>query len=143
MTIFTINTLDVDDALEAITLTSEEQHPQVVVDTDPSTGVALLSNSQSSDVSALNQTSIRLRGNAVLRAENNVTVDAGEEATVHAVDDAIVVITGGTPTVRASDRAKVTILENSGGVLYLEDPTTEVIEGGEHNVFIRRLYESS
>lgn len=143
MTIFTINTLDVDDALEAITLTSEEQHPQVVVDTDPSTGVALLSNSQSSDVSALNQTSIRLRGNAVLRAENTVTVDAGEEATVHAVDDAIVVITGGTPTVRASDRAKVTILENSGGVLYLEDPTTEVIEGGEHNVFIRRLYESS
>lgn len=143
MTIFTINTLDVDDALEAITLTSEEQHPQVVVDTDPSTGVALLSNSQSSDVSALNQTSIRLRGNAVLRAENNVTVDAGEEATVHAVDDAIVVITGGTPTVRASDRAKVTILENSGGVLYLEDPTAEVIEGGEHNVFIRRLYESS
>lgn len=143
MTIFTINTLDIDDALDAITLTSEEQHPQVVVDTDPSTGVALLSNSQSSDVSALNQTSIRLRGNAVLRAENNVTVDAGEEATVHAVDDAIVVITGGTPTVRASDRAKVTILENSGGVLYLEDPTAEVIEGGEHNVFIRRLYESS
>lgn len=143
MTIFTINTLDIDDALEAITLTSEEQHPQVVVDTDPSTGVALLSNSQSSDVSALNQTSIRLRGNAVLRAENNVTVDAGEEATVHAVDDAIVVITGGTPTVRASDRAKVTILENSGGVLYLEDPTTEVIEGGEHDVLIRRLYENS
>lgn len=143
MTIFTINTLDIDDALDAITLTSEEQHPQVVVDTDPSTGVALLSNSQSSDVSALNQTSIRLRGNAVLRAENNVTVDAGEEATVHAVDDAIVVITGGTPTVRASDRAKVTILENSGGVLYLEDPTAEVIEGGEHDVLIRRLYENS
>lgn len=142
MTIFTINTLAVDDALESITLTSGEQHPQVVVDTDPSTGVALLSNSQTSDVAAVNQTSIRLRGNAVLRAEGNATVDAGEEATVHATDDAIVVMMGGTPTVRASDRAKVTILEGVGGVLYLDDPTTEVIESGQHDVLIRRLYEN-
>ena len=143
MTVFTINTLGVDDALNAITSTSEEQHPQVVVDTDPSMGTALLSNSQTSDVSAINQTSIRLRGNAVLRAGDSVTVDAGEEATVHAEDDAIVIITEGTPTVRASDRAKVTLLEGVGGVLYLEDPTVELYESAQHNVLIRRLYENA
>lgn len=143
MTVFTINTLGVDDALNAITSTSEEQHPQVVVDTDPSMGVALLSDSQASDVSAVNQTAIRLRGNAVLRAGDNVTVDAGEESTVHVMDDASVVITEGTPTVRASDRAKVTVLPGAGGVLYLEDPTVELHESDQHDVLIRHLYENA